>query len=122
MNPYIDLYLVGDIYSRGSWAAKPVLNYRYRYHYSGTFKFSYAVNRLGQADSPDFSNPTDFSVNWVHTQDAKARPHSTFSANVNNPKHELQQIQPGNEYTGLPEQYVHIEHQLQHQLETTTTT
>jgi lipopolysaccharide assembly outer membrane protein LptD (OstA) len=83
MNPYIDLYLVGDIYSRGSWAAKPVLNYRYRYHYSGTFKFSYAVNRLGAADSPDFSKSTDFSVNWVHTQDAKARPHSTFSANVN---------------------------------------
>jgi len=83
MNPYLDLYLVGDIYSRGSWAAKPVVNYRYRYHYSGTFKFSYAVNRVGAADSPDFSKSTDFSLNWVHTQDPKARPHSTFSANVN---------------------------------------
>jgi len=82
MNKYVDLYLVGDIYSRGSWAIKPVMNYRYRYHYSGNFNFSYAVNKLGAADSPDFSKSTDFRVRWLHTQDPKARPHSTFSANV----------------------------------------
>ncbi len=83
MNKYIDLFLVGDIFSRGSWAVKPRMNYRYRYHYSGNINFSYAVNKLGAADSPDFQKSTDFSVQWVHTQDPKARPHSTFSANVN---------------------------------------
>ncbi len=83
MNKYLDLFLVGDIYSRGSWAIKPVLSYNYRYHYNGRFNFSYAVNKLGAADSPDFQKSTDFSVQWVHTQDPKARPHSTFSANVN---------------------------------------
>lgn len=83
MNKYIDLFLVGDIYSRGSWAVKPRLNYRYRYHYSGNFSFSYAVNKIGEADSPDFSKSTDFSLQWTHMQDPKARPHSTFSANVN---------------------------------------
>jgi len=83
MNKYIDLFLVGDIFSRGSWAVKPRINYRYRYHYSGNINFSYAVNKLGAADSPDFQKSTDFSVQWVHTQDPKARPHSTFSANVN---------------------------------------
>jgi len=83
MNKYIDLFLVGDIFSRGSWAVKPRLNYRYRYHYSGNLNFSYAVNKIGAADSPDFQKSTDFSVQWTHSQDQKARPHSTFSANVN---------------------------------------
>lgn len=83
MNQYIDLFLVGDIYSRGSWAVKPRLNYRYRYHYNGSFNFSYAVNKLGAADSPDFTKSTDFSLQWTHSQDPKARPHSRFTSNVN---------------------------------------
>jgi len=83
MNKYIDLYLLGDIYSHGSWAVKPRLDYKYRYHYSGSFNFSYAVNKLGAADSPDFQKTTDFDLQWIHTQDPKARPNSTFSANVN---------------------------------------
>jgi lipopolysaccharide assembly outer membrane protein LptD (OstA) len=83
MSQYTDLYLVGDIYSHGSWAVKPRLNYRYRYHYSGTFNVSYANNKIGSQDSPDYSKSTDYSIQWVHAQDPKARPHSTFSANVN---------------------------------------
>ena len=83
MNKYIDLYLLGDIYSRGSWAVKPKLDYKYRYHYSGSFSFSYADNRLGAADSPDFQKTTDFNLTWTHVQDPKARPNSNFSANVN---------------------------------------
>ena len=80
---YFDVNVLGDIYSRGSWALDPIVNYRYRYHYNGRFAFKYAVNRIGAADSPDFTKSTDFSVNWVHTQDPKARPHSSFTANVN---------------------------------------
>jgi lipopolysaccharide assembly outer membrane protein LptD (OstA) len=83
MNPYIDLYLLGDIYSRGSWAIKPKLDYKYRYHYSGSFSFAYSVNKLGAADSPDFQKNTNFSLSWTHSQDSKARPNSNFSANVN---------------------------------------
>ena len=83
MSKYTDLYLVGDIYSRGSWAVKPRLDYKYRYHYAGSFNFSYAVNKIGESDSPDYQKSTDFSLRWVHTQDPKARPHSLFSANVN---------------------------------------
>jgi lipopolysaccharide assembly outer membrane protein LptD (OstA) len=82
-SPYFDVNVLGDIWSRGSWALDPIVNYKYRYHYSGKFSFKYAINRLGAADSPDFSKSTDFSVQWTHTQDTKARPHSNFSANVN---------------------------------------
>jgi lipopolysaccharide assembly outer membrane protein LptD (OstA) len=83
MNKYTDLFILGDIYSRGSWAIKPRVNYRYRYHYSGTFNFSYAIQKLGASDSPDFSKETNFALQWTHIQDPKARPHSNFSANVN---------------------------------------
>jgi lipopolysaccharide assembly outer membrane protein LptD (OstA) len=80
---YLDLTVLADIYSRGSWAIKPTMRYNSRYHFNGSFNFSYAVNILGAADSPDYQKSTDFQVRWVHTQDAKARPHSSFSANVN---------------------------------------
>ncbi len=80
---YMDLTVLADIYTRGSWAIKPTLRYNKRYHYSGSFNFSYAVNVLGAADSPDYQSRKDFQIRWTHAQDGKARPHSSFSANVN---------------------------------------
>ena len=80
---YMDLTVLADIYTHGSWAIKPTLRYNKRYHYNGSFNFSYAVNILGAADSPDYQKSSDFQVRWMHSQDPKARPHSSFSANVN---------------------------------------
>ncbi|MEI6433770.1 MAG: putative LPS assembly protein LptD [Bacteroidota bacterium] len=83
MNQYMDLQVQADIYTRGSWAIKPTFRYNKRYHYNGGLNFSYAVNILGAADSPDYQKRKDFQVRWVHSQDGKARPRSSFSANVN---------------------------------------
>jgi lipopolysaccharide assembly outer membrane protein LptD (OstA) len=83
INEYLDLKLVGDIYSLGSWAVKPAMNYRKRYKYNGFFNTNYAINILGDQGSPDYSRNRDFSVRWLHSQDPKARPKSKFSANVN---------------------------------------
>ncbi|MFZ4521569.1 MAG: putative LPS assembly protein LptD [Bacteroidales bacterium] len=80
---HLDLTVQADIYTRGSWAIKPTVRYNNRYHYNGSFNFSYAINVLGAADSPDYQKQKDFQVRWVHNQDGKARPHSSFSANVN---------------------------------------
>jgi lipopolysaccharide assembly outer membrane protein LptD (OstA) len=80
---YMDVTVLADIYTRGSWAIKPTVRYNKKYHYNGAFNFSYAVNILGAADSPDYQKSTDFQVRWIHNQDSKARPHSSFSANVN---------------------------------------
>ena len=38
---------------------------------------------LGQRDAPDYSKTTDFRIRWTHSQDPKARPRSSFTANVN---------------------------------------
>jgi lipopolysaccharide assembly outer membrane protein LptD (OstA) len=80
---YMDLQVQADIYTRGSWAVKPTFRYNKRYKYNGMFNFSYAVNILGAADSPDYQKSKDFRVRWMHNQDPKARPNSSFSANVN---------------------------------------
>jgi lipopolysaccharide assembly outer membrane protein LptD (OstA) len=83
ISQYMDLMVQADIYTRGSWAIKPTFRYNKRYKFNGGFNFSYAVNILGAANSPDYQKRTDFQVRWMHSQDAKARPRSNFSANVN---------------------------------------
>ena len=83
ISDYMDLQVKADIYTHGSWSIKPTFRYNQRYHFNGGFNFSYSVNILGAADSPDYQKTKDFQIRWVHQQDAKARPHSTFSANVN---------------------------------------
>jgi lipopolysaccharide assembly outer membrane protein LptD (OstA) len=83
VSQYMDLTVLADIYTHGSWAVKPTFRYNKRYHFNGSFNFSYAVNLLGEPGTVGFQKTKDFQVRWVHNQDAKARPHSTFSANVN---------------------------------------
>ena len=82
INEYLDFQLVGDIYTRGSWAVKPTLRYNKRYAFNGSFSGSYAVNKIGSKGSADYNESTDFKVRWVHKQDPKARPKSSFSADV----------------------------------------
>ncbi len=83
INEYLDLQVTGDIYSHGSWAIKPKLRYNKRYKFNGSFDAGYAINVVGTNGAPDFSKSTDFRVRWTHRQDPKARPRSTFTANVN---------------------------------------
>lgn len=83
ISDYMDLKLVGDIYSRGSWALKPTFNYKKRYRYNGSFNFSYAINVDGEKGIPGYTKNRDFRITWSHRQDPKARPNSVFSANVN---------------------------------------
>lgn len=83
INDYMELYLEGDIYSRGSWAVKPAFNYRKRYKYNGSFNFNYAINNEGIRETESFARKRDFRVTWSHRQDPKARPNSQFNASVN---------------------------------------
>ena len=83
INEYMDLKILGDIYSRGGWGIKPSFRYAKRYRYSGGINLGYAENVVGTKGTPDYSKTTDFNIKWRHQQDPKARPNSTFSANVN---------------------------------------
>lgn len=95
LNEYLDLKLVGDIYTRGSWALKPTMNYKKRYKYSGGFNFNYAITVLGVKGTSDYSRQRDFFVNWHHNQDPKARPNTVFSASVQAGSSSYNQFNPG---------------------------
>lgn len=82
INDYMDLEVLGDIYTRGSWAVKPTFRYNRRYKFNGSLSGSYAINKIGTEGSADYSKSTDFKIRWLHKQDPKARPKSSFSADV----------------------------------------
>ena len=82
INQHMDLQLIGDIYTRGSWAVKPTFRYVSRYKFSGSLAASYAINKVGVEGSADYTESTDFKIRWTHKQDPKARPKSSFSADV----------------------------------------
>lgn len=79
----MDLAVTGDIFSRGSWGAQALSRYAKRYKYSGNFSLSYANQKFGEKYLNNYENPQNFRVNWIHAQDAKARPDRMFSASVN---------------------------------------
>ncbi|MBK7172351.1 MAG: LPS-assembly protein LptD [Bacteroidales bacterium] len=82
LSDHFDLKLLGDIYSRGSWAIKPNVTYKKRYKYTGSFSIKYATNVLGVRGTPDYQKNKDFFINWSHQQDPKARPNGRFTASV----------------------------------------
>ena len=79
----MDLKLLGEIYTKGSWGASAAINYRKRYKFSGSFYASYQNSVTGEKNMPDYSKQTSFKVQWSHRQDAKANPFSNLSASVN---------------------------------------
>lgn len=83
INDYLDLDILGDIYTRGSWALKPTLRYTKRYKYNGNLNLSYAINITGVEGASDYQKSRDFRIRWTHQQDPKAHPTNRFSANVN---------------------------------------
>ena len=83
INDKMDLKLIGEIYTKGSWGLSAASNYRKRYRYSGSFMASYQNTINGEKNMPDYSKQTSFKVVWSHRQDAKANPYSQLSANVN---------------------------------------
>ncbi len=79
----MDLKLLGEIFTKGSWGLSAASNYNKRYKFSGSFNASYLVTKTGEKNMPDYSVSKDFRIQWSHRQDAKANPNSSFSASVN---------------------------------------
>jgi hypothetical protein len=78
----MDLALTGDIYTRGSWATRAHTNYTQRYKFAGSFDARYSQIQISERDFPDYQLNKDFFIKWTHRQDQKARPNSSFSADV----------------------------------------
>ncbi|MBO9573367.1 MAG: LPS-assembly protein LptD, partial [Chitinophagaceae bacterium] len=84
INDNFDATVRGDIYTFGGWAAYFEPQYRVRYRYNGRFLLTLQKTKILSEDpKQDFTETKTFNITWSHTVDAKARPGTTFSANVN---------------------------------------
>lgn len=83
ISDYVDSKVLGEIFTKGSWALGTESTYNRRYKYSGTLQANYQVSKTGDKNMPDYAVAKDFKVVWSHRQDPKASPNSSFSASVN---------------------------------------
>jgi len=82
VSEYFDLQIGGDLYSRGSWAASIRSNYYRKYKYRGNLSFRYSNFKTGEPESPTYSVKKDYNLTWSYTRDGKAKPGTSFGANV----------------------------------------
>ena len=80
---YFDVALTADIYTLGSWAVDLNSRYKVNYKFNGNVSITYSNDQAGEKGSSDFFQTKNFGVRWTHSQDAKARPGTSFSASVN---------------------------------------
>lgn len=83
INDHFDAALTGEVFTLGSWKVNAQSNYAWRYRFNGNIIANYSRLITSERELPDYAIDKDFFVIWSHSQDAKARPYSTFSANVN---------------------------------------
>lgn len=83
ISDYLDLAVLGDYYTNGSYGLRIENNYAVRYKYRGNVSFRYENLLDSERGFSDFSQSTIFNLRWSHSQDSKSNPSSTFSASVN---------------------------------------
>ncbi|MFT3824040.1 MAG: putative LPS assembly protein LptD [Chitinophagaceae bacterium] len=84
INDNFDVTLRTNLYSYGGWALFVTPTYRKRYRYNGTFNFSMQNSRILTTDAKEeYTTSRTFNIAWTHTVDSRARPGTSFSANVN---------------------------------------
>jgi hypothetical protein len=83
ISDYLDLAVLGDYYTNGSYGLRLESNYAMRYKFRGNVSFRYENLINSEPGFPDFSKSTIYNIRWSHSQDGKANPSSRFSASVN---------------------------------------
>ncbi|MEP7264925.1 MAG: putative LPS assembly protein LptD [Bacteroidota bacterium] len=83
LSDHFDAALTGEVFTLGSWKVNAQTNYSWRYRFNGNLITNYSRLITSERELPDYRIDKDFFIIWNHSQDAKARPNSSFSANVN---------------------------------------
>lgn len=78
----MDLKLLGEVFTKGSWGVSAASNYNVRYKYNGQFFASFQDSRYGD-EGIDQRKEKSFKIQWTHRQDAKANPYTSLTASVN---------------------------------------
>ncbi len=96
LSPYFDVTTRVNIYSYGGWTFNVVPTYRKRYRYQGNMNFSIQNTKYNFKGDPDYLVNKSYSIMWSHSSDSRARPGTTFSANVNAGSTTYNQYVPNN--------------------------
>ncbi|WP_372936640.1 putative LPS assembly protein LptD [Seonamhaeicola sp.] len=83
INDYVDLAVLGDYYTNGSYGLRLESAYAKRYRFRGNVAFRYENLITSEFGFPDYAKSTIYNIRWSHSQDSKASPSSRFSASVN---------------------------------------
>jgi len=83
MNDYVDLAVLGDYYTNGSYGLRLESNYAVRYKFRGGISFRYENLINSERGFPDYSKSIIYNLRWNQSQDSKSNPSSRFSASVN---------------------------------------
>ncbi len=82
-----DTRLESDLYSYGGWRAAVTTEYYKRYKYRGSFALSAQHTKqlntnIYELSKEEFTVSNTYFITWNHSSDSKARPGTSFSANV----------------------------------------
>ena len=83
INDNLDLTLLGDYYTNGSYGFRLENTYLYRYRFRGNLSFRFENLIQSERGFPDYSKSSIYNLRWSHSQDTKSNPNSRFSASVN---------------------------------------
>lgn len=83
ISDYVDLAILGDYYSNGSYSFETQSSYSKRYRFNGNVSFRMEKLLDEERGFPGFAEQNIFNIRWSHQQDSKANPNSRFSASVN---------------------------------------
>ncbi|MCX7548043.1 putative LPS assembly protein LptD [Xanthomarina sp. F1114] len=83
ISDYIDLAVLGDYYTNGSYGLRFESDYALRYKFYGDIGFRYENLIESERGFPDYSKQNIYNIRWTHSQDTKSSPSSRFTASVN---------------------------------------
>lgn len=83
LSDYFDLTLLGDYYTNGSYGLRAESAYKVRYKFRGNVNIRYENLLNEERGFPNFSQSTQYNIQWNHSQDQKSSPTSRFNASVN---------------------------------------
>lgn len=93
LGKHYNLQVRADYYTRGNWGIKSDLDYSFKYRFNGGFNLGFNTiakeiepNQLKNGASTDVLltkvKTRVFTIDWRHTQDPKANPYQSFSADM----------------------------------------
>ena len=83
VSDYLDLAVVGDYYTNGSYGLRVDNQYNKRYKFNGNLSFRFENLISSEKGFPDYSKSNIYNLRWSHNKDSKSNPNSRFSASVN---------------------------------------